>query len=177
MAKITLTNIGSGYGTSTTHNANNDAIEAAIENTLSRDGTGPNEMGSNLDMNNHRITNLPNAVNNQEPITLSQAASLNGFTIAATSGAIGAVLYPKTASEIAASVTPTNYSYPEMHLYRYGTNTTPGTTNMTSAITAAMSVGVQKSGGGRIEMPLDAVAYDGTISFSQGVGMGSAGSA
>jgi hypothetical protein len=140
MAKITLTNIGSGYGTSTIHNANNDTIEAAIENTLSRDGTGPNQMGANLDMNNHRITNLPNAVNNQEPITLSQAASLNGFTIAATSGAIGAVLYPRTAAEITAGVTPTDYGYPAGDIRRYGAKI-DGTTNDTTSVQSAVNSG------------------------------------
>jgi hypothetical protein len=58
MAKLTLANITSGYQTTVTQNANNDLIEAVIENTLSRDGSTPNTMGANLDMNNNKITNL-----------------------------------------------------------------------------------------------------------------------
>jgi hypothetical protein len=50
---------------------------------------------------------------------------------------IGALLYPRTAAEIAAGVTPTNYAYPPGCFDRFGTNATPGTTDMTDAIQAA----------------------------------------
>lgn len=46
----------------------------------------------------------------------------------------------RTAAEIATSVTPVDYYYPEGHLYRYGTNITPGTTDMTIALNTATSV-------------------------------------
>ncbi len=42
-----------------TINDNSALIEAAFENTLSRDGTSPNQMGADLDMNSHKILNLP----------------------------------------------------------------------------------------------------------------------
>lgn len=58
MAKLTLTDTAAGYGLTTTLNANNTAIEAAIENTLSRDGTAPNTMSVALDMNSNLIRNL-----------------------------------------------------------------------------------------------------------------------
>lgn len=48
--------------------------------------------------------------------------------------------WPQTAAEIAASVTPTNYFYPERDVRRYGVNTVPGTTDMTAAFTAALAV-------------------------------------
>ena len=92
MAKITLTDIASGYNSYSTYNANNTLIEDAIENTLSRDGTSPNQMGADLDMNSNRIVNLPNASNNTEPVTLGQAASIQSFTgVVATAGSIGSV--------------------------------------------------------------------------------------
>ena len=59
MAKLTLNDITTGYGSETLYNANNDLIEAALENTLSRDGTSPNSMGASLDMNSNSIINLP----------------------------------------------------------------------------------------------------------------------
>lgn len=59
MAKLTLTDIAAGYALTTTVNANNALIEAALENTLSRDGTTPNTMSASLDMNSQQITNLP----------------------------------------------------------------------------------------------------------------------
>jgi hypothetical protein len=58
MAKLTLTDIAAGYALIATINANNAAIETALENTLSRDGTAPNTMSADLDMNSQQITNL-----------------------------------------------------------------------------------------------------------------------
>lgn len=45
-----------------------------------------------------------------------------------------------TDAEAAATVTPIDFTYPEGHLYRYGRNTTPGTTDMTSAMQNAALV-------------------------------------
>lgn len=63
MAKLTLSDINneSVPAASTTINANNALVEAALENTLSRDGTSPNQMEADLDMNSNRILNLPSA--------------------------------------------------------------------------------------------------------------------
>jgi hypothetical protein len=44
-----------------------------------------------------------------------------------------------TLAEQAAGVTPVNYAYAPGYLLRYGVNTTPGTTDMTAAIRAALS--------------------------------------
>src|SRR5688500_7415952 len=60
-----------------------------------------------------------------------------------TQAEIGQTLYPRTAAEINASITPTNYWYPEGYVDRYGTNTTPGTTDMTAAANAARDVAEQ----------------------------------
>lgn len=62
MAKLVLNDVTSGYASTTLVNANNAAIEAALENTLSRDGTGPNQMGAALDMNGNLILNQGNPV-------------------------------------------------------------------------------------------------------------------
>ena len=59
MPKITLNTIGSRYGSIDALNDNFDAIEQAFENTLSRDGTGPNALLADLDANSSRIINLP----------------------------------------------------------------------------------------------------------------------
>lgn len=72
MAKLTLTSIASGVNTNssiTAINANSDAIETALENTLSRDGTSPNTMGANLDMNSHKIVNLTTPTANTDAAT------------------------------------------------------------------------------------------------------------
>lgn len=65
MSKLTLSNITSGYQTTVTQNANNDLIEAAVENTLSRNGASPNTMNAVIDMNGYNIINQGN------PITVS----------------------------------------------------------------------------------------------------------
>jgi len=51
-----------------------------------------------------------------------------------------ALPFLQTAAETAASVTPTNLEFPEGNVLRYKTNTTPGTTNMTTAFTDAVKV-------------------------------------
>ena len=72
MAKITLADMTSGYQSVSLYNSNNTLIEAAIENTLSRDGTTPNMMEADLDMNSNRINNLTDGVNNQDAVTVYQ---------------------------------------------------------------------------------------------------------
>jgi hypothetical protein len=75
MSKVNLSNVASLTNESTvitTLANNNVALTAAIENTLSRDGTTPNMMQSDLDMNDSRIINLPDAVSDQEPATFGQ---------------------------------------------------------------------------------------------------------
>ncbi len=86
MAKITLTDISSGYQSLSTYNANNTLLEAAIENTLSRDGTSPNTMAADIDMNSNKVVNVLDATDNQDAVTLAQlnAASIVAATIAAS---------------------------------------------------------------------------------------------
>jgi hypothetical protein len=70
MAKLTLNDISNGFSLSTVSkiNQNNTLVEDAIENTLSRDGSHPNEMEADLDMNSNQILNLPEAVEDTEPV-------------------------------------------------------------------------------------------------------------
>ena len=85
MAKLTLTDIAAGYALVATYNANNDLIEAALENTLSRDGTTPNTMSAALDMNSQQITNLPVPTNAAHAASKSYVDGIvTGFTSSAT---------------------------------------------------------------------------------------------
>lgn len=73
MAKISLADFSSlQYDASATNNLNNNnaAIETAMENTLSRDGTSPNNMNAVLDMNSNRIINLPAPGGVNDPVRL-----------------------------------------------------------------------------------------------------------
>lgn len=60
MAKYTPTPISTTLSNSaaTTINNNLQAISTAIENTLSRDGTNPNQMTSDIDLNNNDVLNV-----------------------------------------------------------------------------------------------------------------------
>lgn len=58
MPKLTLKDPGTNYRSVAQIQDNNSLIEAAIENTISRDGTSPNQMEADLDLNSNRITNL-----------------------------------------------------------------------------------------------------------------------
>lgn len=71
MAKLTLSDLSGGYLSPALVNANNTAIEAALENTLSRDGTSPNAMEAVLDMNSFRVINVG------EPTAASDAVRLS----------------------------------------------------------------------------------------------------
>lgn len=69
---------------------------------------------------------------------------------ALTQTIIGLLLNVRTLAEITAGITPTNYQYREGVIDRYGTNTSPGTTDMTTAINAAVSVAHAKAVGGEV---------------------------
>lgn len=63
---------------------------------------------------------------------------------------------PSVADE--SGVTIVNHEYDVGHLYRYGTNTTPGTTDMTTALNAAISV--LDGNGGELILPADAMYFN-----------------
>lgn len=96
MAKITLPSITSGFYSTTALNQAFTDIEAAIENTVSRDGTAPNNMSGDLDMNSNRITNLP------EPVNLNEVARLqdvvNGIAGASTANLVSFTPYSTIAA-------------------------------------------------------------------------------
>ncbi len=60
-----LTNQQSAVGTI---NSNMDRIKEAINKTVFRDGTVPNSMEADLDLNGNRILNLPEPVHQNEPV-------------------------------------------------------------------------------------------------------------
>lgn len=70
MSKVNLDALGSLTNEQTavtTINSNSLRIEDAFDNTLSRDGTSPNTMGADIDMNSKRILNLPAPASDNEP--------------------------------------------------------------------------------------------------------------
>lgn len=103
MAKIILNdleNLTNDTSVVNSINNNNALLEAAIENTLSRDGTTPNSMSSNLDMNSYKIVNL------QAPTASTDAArfgDVGGAVVAAGEAEASATAAALSAAEAASS--------------------------------------------------------------------------
>jgi hypothetical protein len=84
-------------------------------------------------------------------IGVPAAGSITGETIARLLSTITAIAplasLVQTAAELAAGVTPVNYSWPPGYVDRYGVNATPGVTNMTDAVRAALKVAARSQSG------------------------------
>lgn len=78
MSKVNPSEIAASYDAVSKINDNFDALAEALENTLSRDGTSPNQMLADLNMNHNRIRNVAAAINNKDAVNLEQARSLAG---------------------------------------------------------------------------------------------------
>ena len=135
MAKLTLSTIGSRYGSIDALNANFDAIEAALENTLSLDGTAPNGMEVDLDMNTHKIINLSDPTNNGDAVTkgwlLEQEGNAVASADAAATSAAAAENSAVDAANAAASINPDLYAVKTANL-----------SDLTSAPTARTNLGL-----------------------------------
>lgn len=122
MSKLELNDLTSfRSGLISTFNTNNELIEAEFENTISRDGTSPNEMEADFDMNGNRILNLPGPVSDTEPLRLVDLTDFLG------SGAIS-------------TGAPTNASYVTL-----GTN---ATLSAERVLTAGSGISITDAGAG-----------------------------
>lgn len=108
MTKFTptpLTNLQNESTAVSNINTNLEALETCIETTLSRDGTAPNEMASDLDMNSNKIINLPAAITNTEPVRKAEfdAAQLGVLAL----GSTGVVVADTSTSALTRTITGT----------------------------------------------------------------------
>jgi hypothetical protein len=79
MPKIDLTDIASltnEQSAIASLNANYTTIETESDSFLSRDGTSPNQMEADLDMNSNRILNLPEPTSATEPARKAEVDAL-----------------------------------------------------------------------------------------------------
>lgn len=149
MAKLTLTSIGSRYGSIDALNANFQAIEDAIENTLSLDGTVPNGMEVNLDMNSRKVINLADPSNNGDAVSkgwlLEQegnaAASAEAAALSASLAEDSAVAAASSASSATSSAS-TATSASSSATSSASTATTQASSATASASTATTQAGI-----------------------------------
>ena len=123
----TITTITSGYLSNSQLNSNFTNILTAFDNTVSLDGSTPNTMSGDLDMDSNQLLNLATPTTDYNAATkkyVDDNSSAAGTTAAAAASA-AAALASQTASESAAlsAVAPS-------HKYLFDTSTTmanPGT--------------------------------------------------
>ena len=88
-------------------NDNFKALQEAIENTLSRDGTGPNFMDADLDMNSYRIINSANPVEDNDIVNLKYVEERIGGAVEASKTATSAATQAANSAQ-SALVSSTN---------------------------------------------------------------------
>lgn len=132
MTKLTLSdiaNLSNETSAVAAVNANSASIETAIENTLSRDGTGPNQMEAAIDMNSNRVINLPAPISNAEPLRLVDLSTFNG------GGTISTIPAGGTTGQTLVKNTGTSYDVS----WTGGPGTVVYTSNKLSALAATTS--------------------------------------
>lgn len=75
LPKVSLSTITSGFRSSNKLNANFAEIAGEFENTLSRDGSTPNQMLAPLDMNGQRIINVGAPINMTDAVRLQDVVA------------------------------------------------------------------------------------------------------
>ena len=101
---VTLNDITSGYNI-TKINTNFDRIETALQTALSTDGTTPNSMSADIDMDGNTLLNLPAPVNPNDPVRFQDLGNAPTAAIDAEASATAAGL-----SEVAAATSASTAS-------------------------------------------------------------------
>ena len=105
MTKVNIRRLDSVTNNDTTAteliNENFQALQTAIENTLSRDGTTPNFIDANIDLNSYKLINGGEAENDNDYITLKQFNEKSGDAVAAAATAQAAAVQAQTAAQAA----------------------------------------------------------------------------
>lgn len=108
MAKLTLPQIVSGFLAVDKVNEALIAIAEAIENTLSRDGTAPNQMEADLDMNGHALLNTGES---SDPDSLITREAMEAYVNTRASGLLAQHIQTFTATAAQSVFTLTDFVY------------------------------------------------------------------
>ena len=108
----TIKNITAGYTSTTTLNENFEALRDAFDNTISRDGSIPNTMSGDLDLNGNNITNVNTITDSSGGDLVSQARAAK---VAAETAATAAQT-AKTQAETAKTGAETAYNSVQPYL-------------------------------------------------------------
>ena len=120
----TITTIASGYYSRTALNDNFTNIDTAFDNTLSLDGSTPNSMGADLDMNSKDVLNVndvhadrvlvggsllspSSVVVNAENVNFTPTGAIASTDVQAAFGEISTTFY-KTVADLLASTEPSH---------------------------------------------------------------------
>jgi hypothetical protein len=140
MAKLTLNTIGSRYGSIDALNDNFDAIEQALENTFSLDGTIPNALEADLDLNNNDILNAGEIS--------TDTLRINGVLVEPTTGVTAGAAFQTyeftaTAGQTTFSVSPATPYNASIVVIVNGLQLSPAEVSVsgTNIITPALTVG------------------------------------
>jgi len=134
------------------------------QTTYAEDGVTPNLNPVTLDSTGSAIVRLDPTLayhfilkDSTDTTTLWDADTYQSQYLSAVNTVdSGAISYARTAAEIAAAVTPTNYAYPELHFLRYGI--TGSASDQSALIQSAIAVAAVN--GGILIAPKPSVSYN-----------------
>lgn len=132
MAKTpTLQDITEGsFGSAGVHNQNYDNIEAAFENTLSRDGSTPNQMETDLDLNSNDLLNVGTLDTDTLTVDTLNVGTIDGGTASFT----GVILNGETVTPDSLVAVPSTVLQDVADLAAFTRNTELGVVTMGNAV-------------------------------------------
>lgn len=173
MTKINLTDLANLQNETTAVNAinaNNAILEIASDNTLSRDGTSPNQMNSLLDMNSNIIVNLPAASSSTEPVRKQEfdaavfgdfagLSNINGTAnqiTVSTVGSVSTISTPAALTFTGKTVTNGTFNTPTINNPTVTNGTFSAPTINNPILTGVTNIGFTATGTGAVATTIDA---------------------
>lgn len=182
-----VSRLSSGFRSSNKLNDNIDQINNAFDNTLSRDGSGPNEMLAALDMNNNPILNIPAPVADTDLVRkqdvqdiavnfvteeIENVAAVAGASAGSTAGTTAATNVLANKADVAGA------NIVNKQAFRYNILSAPldkkvyasdygvmadGTTDDTVALNSALAAAADIQGLSTVVLPVGVIRYTSSL--------------